>query len=42
MSTYRVDRKTFNSLSDARSEAESLMSGKHDDDYVMIELMHEG
>jgi len=42
MSTYRVDRKTFNSLSDARSEAESLMSGKHDDDYVMIERMDEG
>jgi hypothetical protein len=42
MATYKVDRKTFSSLQDARSEAESLMAGKHDDDYVMIERMDEG
>ena len=42
MSTYRVNRKTYSNLADARSEAESLMAGKHDDDYVMIERMDDG
>ena len=42
MTTYKVDRKTFDNLADARSEAESLMAGRHDDDYVMIKRMDDG
>ena len=42
MPTYKVQSKKFERLSDAREEAESIMAGLHDDDFVMIQRMDEG
>lgn len=34
---YRVQGQRFNAFSDARAEAETIMSGLPDDDFVMID-----
>ena len=35
--TYRVNGKEHRTLADARADAERIMAGMHDDDYVMIQ-----
>lgn len=45
--TYRVPdypyrEKEFDRLADARAAAEEVMTGRHDDDYILIEAMDEG